>query len=132
VVESQFSDSEGSEAVGFSHGDFRFVVQALDYPAGEQLFGLEVVEDEIAMSAEHASNLLHRFNPRAHGLAAPLGEEFSGPGGRFVFPELLEILFEQIGADGLQIVAEQIAEAETLVSGEILFPFEETPACFLQ
>lgn len=52
VVESQFSDSEGSESVGFSHGDFGLVVEALDYPAGEQLLGLEVVEDEIAVRAE--------------------------------------------------------------------------------
>lgn len=30
------------------------------------------------------------------------------------------------------MVAEQITEAELLIAGEILFPFEETPAALLQ
>ena len=32
MIERKFSDSEGSKAVGFSHGDFGFVVQTLDRP----------------------------------------------------------------------------------------------------
>jgi hypothetical protein len=28
VIEGEFEDAEGAEAVGFSHGDFGFVIQA--------------------------------------------------------------------------------------------------------
>jgi hypothetical protein len=49
VIQGQFSDPEGAEAVGFSHSNFGLVVQAFDYAAGEELLGLEVVQDEIAV-----------------------------------------------------------------------------------
>ena len=42
VIEREFGDAKSSEAIGFSHGDFGFVVQTLDYAAGELLFSLEV------------------------------------------------------------------------------------------
>ena len=47
---------------------------------------------------------------------------------RVVFPELLKILFEEIGPDGLEVVAEQIAQTELLLRGEILFALEHAPA----
>ena len=84
------------------------------------------------MSPEHARHLLHWLDAGEHGLVTPRSEEFAGPGGRLVFPKLLEVFFEQIGADGLQVEAEQIPEAEALLSGEIPFALEKTPAGFLQ
>ena len=51
---------------------------------------------------------------------------------RVVGPELLEVLLEQVGADGLQVVAEQIAQAELLLGGEILLALEHAPARLLQ
>jgi hypothetical protein len=45
VIEREFEAPEGAEPVGFSHGDFGFVVQTLDDPAGKQLLSPEVVED---------------------------------------------------------------------------------------
>ena len=41
-----------------------------------------MVENELAVRAEHAGDLLHRFDPGAHGLSAPFVEELSGPGWR--------------------------------------------------
>jgi len=41
----RFEAAEGAEAVGFSHGDFSFVVQTLDNSAGKQLLRAEIVED---------------------------------------------------------------------------------------
>jgi hypothetical protein len=49
-------------------------------------------------------------------LTAPLIEEFRGPGGRVVIPELLKGLLKKVSADGPQVVPEQIAQAETLFS----------------
>src|ERR1017187_7826994 len=47
MIERQFGDAEGSEPVGFSHGDFCFVVQPLDYAAGELFPGAKIVEDSL-------------------------------------------------------------------------------------
>src|SRR5450759_568695 len=84
------------------------------------------------MAPEHARHLLHWLDAGEHGLMAPRGEELAGPGGRYVFPELLEVFFEQVGTDGLQVEAEQIPEAEALLPGEIPFALEKTPAGFFK
>ena len=72
MIESQLKDPLGTKAVGFSHGDFGFVVQALHHAAGNQLLSPEVVEDQFAMLTERTGNLLHRLDARAHGLTAPI------------------------------------------------------------
>jgi len=51
VMEREFVDAEGPKAVGFSRGDFGFVVQALHHAAGELFLGLEVVEQKFAASS---------------------------------------------------------------------------------
>ena len=40
----KFGDTEGAEPVGFSHSDFGFVVQPLDYAAGKLFPGAKIVE----------------------------------------------------------------------------------------
>jgi len=62
------------------------------------------------VAAQGSGDLLHRLDTRAHDLLAPIVEKPGGPGRRVVLPELLEILFEQIGAHRLEIVAQQIAQ----------------------
>src|SRR5450759_3756180 len=104
MIEGQFGDSEGAESVGFSHSDLCFVVQALDYTAGELFPGAKIVEDELAVSAQSSGDFLHRLDPRAHVVAAPWVEEFGRPGGGLVIPELLEVCLEQIGANALEVV----------------------------
>jgi hypothetical protein len=41
VIEGEFQNAEGAEAVGFSHGEFGLVVQALNDAAGDLLLGPE-------------------------------------------------------------------------------------------
>jgi hypothetical protein len=96
VIWSEFCDVKGAESVGFSHGEFGFVVEALDHPAGELLLGAEIIEDELAVAAQGLGNLFHRLDARAHGLLAPVVEELRGPGRRVVVPELLEVFLEQV------------------------------------
>src|SRR5580658_2519155 len=84
------------------------------------------------MSAQGASDFLHGLDAAAHGLKTPEVQEQAGPIGRVVGPELLEVLLEQVSADGLQVVAEQIAEAELLLGSEILLALEHAPARLLQ
>jgi hypothetical protein len=52
VIEGEFERTERAEAVGFSHSDFGFVVQALDHAAGKLFLSPEVVEDQLAMLAQ--------------------------------------------------------------------------------
>jgi hypothetical protein len=74
--------------------------------------------------AQRAGDLLHGFDAGAHGLTAPLVEELAGPRGRVVIPELLKNLFEEVSSDGLQVLAEEIAEAKALFVCKVLFPLE--------
>ena len=128
MIESEFEGSEGAEAVGFSHGEFGFVVQTFDNAAGKLLLSQEIVEDEFPVLTQGAGDLLHRFDARAHGLAAPFIEEFAGPGGRIVIPELLKGFLKKVGADGLEVVAEEIAKSEALVVFEIPMVLKQQPA----
>lgn len=96
MIECEFGDAEGAEAVRFPHSDFCFVVESLDYAAGELLASAEVVEDEFAVGAQGSGDFLHRFDPRAHHLAAPMIQEFGCPCSGFVIPELLEVFLEEM------------------------------------
>jgi hypothetical protein len=49
MIQRDFRDAEGAEAVGFSHGHFGLVVEALDDATGECLPGAEVVQDQLTV-----------------------------------------------------------------------------------
>src|SRR6266853_3019654 len=132
MIEREFQDAKGTKTIGSSHGYFGFVVQSLDHTAGNLLSGLEIVEQQLAVSAQRSGDLLHRRDAGSHGLLAPKIQKHAGPGGRVVFPELLKIFFEEIGTDGLEVVAEQISQTELLLRGEILFALEHAPARLLE
>ena len=51
VIEGEFEDAVGAKAIGFSHGEFGFVIQSFNDPAGKQFLSAEVVEDELAIVA---------------------------------------------------------------------------------
>lgn len=63
-----------------------------------------------------ASELFHRLYPSTHHLGAPLVEELSRPRGRFIVPELLEVLLEQIGTHAFEVVVQEIAQPDALWS----------------
>ena len=70
MIEGKFEDTEGAEAVGFSHGDFGFVVQALNDAAGKELLSAEIVEDQLAVLTQRPSDFLYLFtglNPNRGG-----------------------------------------------------------------
>ena len=92
----------------------------------------EVIEDQFPVLAKRSSDLLHGLDAGTHGLTAPLVEKLPGPGGRAVIPELLECFLEKVGPDGLQVVAEEIAQSEALLGLQILFPLEQEPARLFQ
>ena len=75
-------------------------------PLENCFLALKIVEQQGAVSAQGTGDFLHRLDTASHGLIAPKIQEHTGPGGRGVFPELLKIFFEEIGTDGLEVVAE--------------------------
>jgi hypothetical protein len=87
--------------------------------------GPEVVKNQLPMLAERAGDLLHGLDAGTDGLAAPLVEKFAGPGWRGVLPELLKRLLEKVSPDGLQVIPEQVAQAEALLLLQILFAIEQ-------
>jgi|HubBroStandDraft_2_1064218.scaffolds.fasta_scaffold03183_9 hypothetical protein len=82
------------------------------------------------MIVQRTGDLLHGFDAGSHGLAAPLVEELSGPGRRTIFPELLKGFLQKVGADGLEIVAKEVAQPEVLVVAKVLTATEQQPAGF--
>jgi len=59
-----------------------------------------------------------------HGLPTPFVQELACPNGRAVLPELLKGLLEKVSPDGARVIPDQVAEAESLLGLQILFPFE--------
>src|ERR1700694_1473641 len=84
-----------------------------------------------AMTSGYLIDIVGIANTGSHGLIAPEIQEHAGPGGRGVFPELLKILFEETGTDGVEVVAE-ISQPELLLRGEILLALEHAPTRLLQ
>jgi hypothetical protein len=66
VIQGDLGDAEGSETIGFSHGDLCLVVHALDDAAGELFFGAKIVEQQGLVLAEGLGDLLHRLYARSH------------------------------------------------------------------
>src|SRR5215471_14158900 len=69
-----------------------------------------MVENQLAVLAQGAGDFLERFDARRHWLLAPLVEKLCSLGGRST--KLLESLFEKVSPNSLQVVAEEITEAE--------------------
>ena len=124
---SRSSDPTGV-AVGSEKNGSMVIVDAADLVplAGEKNRNLR--SDQPAGTGNQNTRHPAQFNKRVRGdqNGACAG---SGRFVEFVFPELLEV-FERIGADGLQIEAEQIPETEPLLPGEILIAFERHQRVF--
>ena len=127
LIEREFLHTKGAESIRSSGRDFGFVVQPLHNPAGKLLFRLEIIENQLAVSAERARYFLHRLNAGSHHLLAPEVQVLCRPGRRVVLPKPVQILFEQIGSDRLKVEAEQIAEAVFLIGCKVCLAFEDAP-----
>jgi len=127
MVQGDFQAPVRAKPVGLSGGQFRFVVEALDDARGNLAARPKPVHEQRAMPAQHAGNLLHRFEARAHDLDAPLVQECAGPVDRAVVPEVVKPFPQQHGADGPQVVLHELAQADTLVARLVLSTFQQQP-----
>ena len=79
----------GSESIGFSGSQFRFVVETLNNAAGELALGPEPVQQQRSVPPQLTSHFLHGLNPRLHRPGTPSVQELARPIGRSVRPEQL-------------------------------------------
>src|SRR3989304_7385662 len=121
-----------AKAPGFSDGEFRVAVHALDDAECDLASRREPVEQERAVRAQGLGETLHGRQPGPHRAGAPLVEEPSCPGGALVGPETLERLLAQEGTDGSQGVAQDLAQLPALVDCLVLLALEEAPTRVLQ
>ena len=128
MIEHNFSGPECSEAIGFSGGQFEFMVETLHGTAGNRLFGTKPVQEELAMGAQHAGYLLHRFYARPHRLGAAVVQEFARPVRGNILPEELEAFFKEITSYSFEIEFQQIRQLGLLNIRKVLRPLEQTPA----
>ena len=49
MIEREFQDAEGAEALRSSNIYFGFVIQALNDAAGEEFLSSEIIEDQLSM-----------------------------------------------------------------------------------
>jgi hypothetical protein len=106
--------------VGFSHAQ----VETLDDAAGVELAGLEAVHQQVLVVAQRADELLHGGEFAAHGAGAPFPQKPTGPARTVVLPEGVEGFLESEGADGFEVVSEQVAQLGGLADGEVAAALE--------
>src|SRR5208283_3941332 len=117
------------KSVGLSGRNTGLVVETLGGAVGEGAAGAEPVEEEPAVLAEGGGEGLERREPRAHSLGGPAVEEAPRPPRRLIGPEGTEAFLEEVGADGSEVDADELAEAGVLVVRQILAPLEKDPSC---
>jgi len=132
MIQSDFSSMIGPKTIGFSGSQFRFVVEALDDPAGELSFGPEPVQQQGPMFPQSAGNLLHWLNLRAHRFCAPFVQKLPCPIRRSVRPEELKLLLQEIASNRFQVVLQKVRQFGFLSFRQVLRPFEQQPAALGQ
>ena len=116
-----------AEAIRFSGCQFCFAVESLDDACRDGAQGEEPVEDQRPVPPQVLGDFLHRPKPALQGLSAPRLEELARPCRAGVFPELLELLTEQMGPDALEVVLQELGSLGGLVAREVLGPLEQAP-----
>ena len=64
MIQREFRDSEGSEPVRLSYGDFRLIIGAFDDVAGKGFACPEIVEQQLAVSAQRKGDLARPLVPQ--------------------------------------------------------------------
>ena len=122
----------GSESIGFSGSQFRFVVETLNDATGELAFGAKPVQQQRSVPPQLTGHFLHGLNLRSHHPATPSVQELARPTGRSIGPEQLKLFLQQVAPHRLQIVAQELRQLRLLFGRQILWPCEQQPAAIGQ
>ncbi len=128
MVERDLRDIEALVAVRRFGSQFQLVVESLDNTRGKLLLGPEPVQEKLPMIAQRLGHGLERIQTRVHRPVTPAVQETTGPVGRDVVPEELEILFEQVGPDRFEVGPDQVRQLDLLLLSEVLWALEKAPA----
>jgi len=110
MIESCFHGVVRAKAIGTSGDHSDFVVEAFDRAVGDFTFGLEPIEDEFLVGAEHAGDLAHGLEAAAKGTLAPDIQEGGRPSEGTVAPEVLEGFLEHPRSGGGQFGVQEAVE----------------------
>jgi len=94
MIQNEFEYLGRTVAKAMRKRNARFIVQTFDHAAVILAFGVEIVEQEILVGAEHASDLFHGFEPGAQGAGGPSFQIGRRPGGAAIEPEAPEAFLE--------------------------------------
>jgi len=114
VVQGSFGVIVAAKAVGHSGSQSRFEIEAFDGASRECFTGFEPVEQQVAMLTNCARQFGKWLKPAPRGVLDPQVEELACPAGRFVLPELLKRLLEQVGAGCGVVDLYQLVESAEL------------------
>lgn len=118
----------GSESIGFSGSQFRFVIETLNDAAGELAFRSKPVQQQRSVPPQLTGHFLHGLDPRLHRPGTPSVQELARPVGRSIGPEQLKLFLQQVTPDRLQIVAQKLRQPGLLFRRQILWSLEQQPA----
>ncbi|HMR13153.1 MAG TPA: hypothetical protein PKE42_05395 [Arachnia sp.] len=127
VIQGDLCVFVGSKPVRFSHRDSCLSVKTFGGSRGELPACEEPVLELPLMVAEGSRELLEGRDAGPDGAARPVGEEARGGGDGAIAPEALEVLLQEVGAHGLQIDGDEVAQASALAAPEVLRSLEEEP-----
>ena len=100
--------------------DADFVVEALDEPERNLVFGLAVSGDSIPMTLDHFRELLVGLQALPLEAGLPILGELARPGFALVIPELPEGFLEQVGGIESLVCCQQGLQGLAAISGQVL------------
>lgn len=132
MIQGYFQRIVSAETIGSFRDHLCLVVKTFHAAESDFAFCSKPVEQEGAVSPQHFSDLLHRFELGSHGSRAPGIKKLACPSRGTVAPESLKILLEQVGSDGSEVTREQIPQFIYLVVGKVFGSFQQAPATSCQ
>lgn len=128
MIQEYFQRIIGAESIGSFRVHLGLIVKIFHTAESDRSFCAKPVEQAGAMSPQHFSDLLHRFELGSHGSCTPRIQELTGPSRGTVGPKLLKIFLEQVGSDSSEVIRQQILQFIHLVVGKVFGSFQQAPA----
>ena len=127
MIQGEFQRMIRPKSKGFSGGQFRFGIEALDAATRQVPFGAEPGQQQLTMPSQHAGDLLHRGELRAQGSRTSGVQKLSGPIRRRIRPEKLEVLLQQGTPHRAEIVVPQLGQPDFRLFTQIFRALQEQP-----
>lgn len=128
VIQGDLCVLVGSKAISLSCGNSSLVVESLRGAGSELVAGEDPVEKLALMLAQGLCKAFEGLEARTHCHRGPAFEEATSVAGGAIGPEVLELLLEEVGADGTEVDLDEFFEPTALIAGEVLRSLEKEPS----